>query len=349
MGRRRSCYFALLLSIPLLLIGWWATEWRDVNTHPISEQLHPGTGHLPTEPTIPNHSEDGAQYSEMSIAISTTITRPGPTLPIWLDYHLRRIDLIMIFMDDPTERPLFERIVGGRSVILFNGSNDHPNMSTPSRLMMHQSSNNEVAIAYALANKIKWLMHIDTDEIFYEEGDRSWQTLENVGQVSFVNHEAVPLNHAVTNFFVECTLFKVTGEMGFMAYGNGKSAVRVTPGVRPWGPHAFIDYEGESVTVKRPMILHYPYPSFEIWAAKYEHYGNFSNFWYDDPDQPNELIFMLESRDIVLSAISTGNWEEAHKYFNGQIPDIETRDRLLASDDLRQYSPFADLRESTKY
>jgi hypothetical protein len=323
-------------------------EVRDVNIHPISE-LHPGTGHLPTKPIIPNHSKDGAQYSEMSIAIATTITRPGPTLPIWLDYHLRRIDLIMIFMDDPTEQPKFERLVEGRPVILFNGSNDYPDMSIPSRLMMRQSNNNEVAIAYALAHGIKWLMHIDTDEIFYEEGDTSWQTLENVGQVSFVNHEAVPLNHAVTDFFAECTLFKISGKMGFMAYGNGKSAVRLTPGVVPWGPHGFANHEGESIIVTRPMVLHYPYPSFESWAGKYKHYGNFSDFWCDDPGQPNKITFMLESRDLVRSAISTGNWEEAHKYFNLQIPDTETRDRLLATDSLRQYSPFANHRKRTEY
>jgi len=273
------------------------------------------------------------------IALSTTVLSPDSNFPIWLEYHLKIVDVILIFMDDPERREEFEKYEG-RRVLLFNGSTTAAEMSTESRLILRQDENNDKAIAYALQNDIAWLMHIDTDELFYEDGYHDWRLGDGV--LSFVNHEAVPLDHSPTNPFKECTLFKMNNMIPFMAYGNGKSAVRITPGVYSDGPHQFGGYQGKERNVERPMVLHYPTPSFEIWAAKYARYGNFSNYWYDNPETPNLLQFMLDSRDIVQAALRTGNWEEAREFFNKQIPSDDEMQELLSSGALRIIDPLVD-------
>jgi hypothetical protein len=280
--------------------------------------------------------------SHTTVAMSTTIKRPDAILQTWLDYNLQRFDLIIIFMDDPTQRRGFERFAQGLPVVLMNGSTGHTEEPIPSRIMLRQSANTETAIAYSLANNITWLIHLDSDELFYEDGDWNWDILEDdVGHIRFVNHEAIPLDHCTVNFFVECTLFKINkSATGFMAYANGKSAVRVTPGVIPWGPHRFNEYRGTSLNVTRPMILHYPYPSFEGWFAKYKALGRFSDFWYDDPDNPIDMKFMLDSRDVVQAALASGNTDKAREFFNAQIPDIETRDQWLAEGSARRICPL---------
>jgi hypothetical protein len=282
----------------------------------------------------------------ITLAVTTTAVKPGPMLQAWLEYHLRRFNLIMVFIDDPTERPLFETLLHDKlhddyRIRLLEGYPDRSDMS-PSGVMNRQNSNTQVAVDIAMANNITWLLHIDSDELFYEDGDRSWQSLEGVDHISFVNHEVVPVTHKVTNPFSSCTLFKVNGRLDFMAYGNGKSAIRIAPGVSPWGVHTFTGYKGEHRDLDRPMILHYPNPSFGSWVAKYKSYGRFSNFWFEDPTQVNPLTFMLDSRDKLQQALESGQWEDAREFFNGMIPDPEACQRMLETGDMRKYTPLDD-------
>ena len=300
--------------------------------------------HLSEPPIFPirNVSKSTADEEKgVTLAITTTVLKPGPTFPIWLDYHLRRFDLIIIFMDDPAERPSLERIVSGKPVVLFEGSTAAAEMKPATRLVVRQDKNNEVAVAYGLTQNITWLLHIDIDELFYEDGDQDWQNQEKIGQYRFHNHEAVPSPHNLANFFEECTFFWVNGQKRFMAYDNGKAAVRLSPDVVPWGPHNFGHYKGEDISVKRPMILHYSTPSFESWVAKYKHYGDFPDYWEDDYTK-NGLEFMLESRDYVKEALATGDWQKAHKFYDSLIPDPETRESLLETGVLRQYRPLVE-------
>jgi len=288
----------------------------------------------------------GANNTTVTLAVCTTAVNPGPMLQAWLEYHLRRFDLIMVFIDDPSERPLFESLVHNNlhhdpRIMLLKGHPDRSDMS-PSGVMNRQNSNTQVAVDIALENNITWLLHIDSDELFYEDGDRTWLSLPGVDHITFLNHEAVPVAHNdVKNPFLACTLFKVNGgRLDFMAYGNGKSAVRIQPGVQSWGVHTFTGYSGEHRTLTRPMILHYPNPSFDSWVAKYRSYGRFSNFWFEDPTQVNPLTFMLESRDRLHRALESGLWEEAREFFVGMIPDQEACERMLRTGDMRRYNPL---------
>ena len=286
------------------------------------------------------HDKRDRHYRANSIAITTTILDPDPSFPVWLEYHLRRVDLIIIFMDDPNKQPHFESLVHNKPVVLFNGSTVEPDMTPESRLVYRQYANVNAAIDFALENNISWLMHIDTDELFYDQGNKTWQTWPNVGMVRFNNLEAVFLPYEVDNFFEDCKLFKRSaGEPWFSAYGLGKSAVRLTTGVHSIGPHEFEGFENESIMVDEPTILHYPTPTFQRWLAKYELYGNFSDFWYNDPNRPI-LPFMKQSRDAIHSSLLSGTWDEALSFYLSWIPGSRDIPRFIESGALVRLSPL---------
>ncbi|MBP2187336.1 hypothetical protein [Nocardia goodfellowii] len=275
------------------------------------------------------------------LLICSTVLDPGPSYRFWLDFHLRQADLIMIFMDDPSKRPLFEEAVADRPVMLVAGAGDRRD-NAPSVVMRRIMANTQTAVSYAVQKGYDWVAAVDTDELLYDESEGAWRAQEHVGQVTFANQEAVPVDHEPENCFAECTLFRVNGRTDFMAYGNGKSAVRASPGVRA-GIHEFHDYVGEHHYAVGPVILHYPNPSFDSWVAKFSNHGVFSNYWWDDPSLPIELQFMLRSRDLVHAAIRSGDWREARAYFRSWIPDAAARARMLAADELRVYSPVTEL------
>ncbi|MFC9892360.1 hypothetical protein ACFVMC_01585 [Nocardia sp. NPDC127579] len=273
--------------------------------------------------------------------ICSTMLDPSPGFGFWLDFHLRQAELIMIFLDDPDKRPLFEEVIGERRVLLRVGAGDRQDNS-PSAVMRRIMANTQAAVMYATEHGVDWVAAIDTDELLYDESDGAWRQQDHLGQVSFANHEAVPVEQEPENCFAECTLFRVNGRSDFMAYGNGKSAVRASAGVRA-GIHEFHDYEGEHHWAVGPVILHYPNSSFDSWVAKFSNHGEFSNYWWDNPSLPIQLQFMLRSRDLVHRAAASGDWTEARAYFQSWIPDDATRARMLEADVLRIYSPVTQL------
>jgi len=278
--------------------------------------------------------------ADARMAIVTTILSPDPSFPVWLEYHLRRVDCILLFLDDPSKTAIFEELVGDRRVVLFNGSTAQADMTPESRLIWRQDENNDVAIQFAQANHIDWLLHLDVDELFHDQHNSTWQTLPDVGMVRFYNVEAVFLPYEIDNYFDDCRLFKPhDGDLPYSAYVYGKSAVRVTPNVRSDGPHEFAGYDGKDIIVRNPVILHYPTPTYERWVAKYRHYGNFSDYWFDNPDMPL-IPFMMESRDVIRSAFMSGDWEEAREYYISWIPDAASVLGYLESGDLVRFSPL---------
>ncbi|WP_157978966.1 MULTISPECIES: hypothetical protein [Nocardia] len=276
--------------------------------------------------------------------ICSTVLDPVAGHRFWLDFHLRQAESIMLFLDDPEKRPEFEELVGDRPVLVLDGAGDRAD-NTPSAVVRRIIANTQAAVSHAVEHGFDWVAAVDSDELLYDESGGAWRDRERVGQVTFANHEAVPVDHRPENCFAECTLFRVNGRTDFMAYGNGKSAVRVSPGVRA-GIHEFHDYAGEHHVAIGPVILHYPNPSFESWVAKFGNHGEFSNFWWDDPSAPIRLQFMLRSRDLVHRAAASGDWAEARAYFRSWIPDDASRERMLAADELRVYSPVTQLLRS---
>jgi hypothetical protein len=163
-------------------------------------------------------------------------------------------------------------------------------------LFVTQSLNMEAAIGLAAADGARWLLHVDTDELVYPGGSRDYslaQVLarvpEDVDLLVLPNYEAMAERPDVEDPFSDVTLFKrnyahihsedyfkAYGTVArgnpnyFTAYGNGKSAARVTPGLRPNGAHRWQNYER---TVKEwesdsAAVLHYTYNRFADLRAR---------------------------------------------------------------------------------
>ena len=312
----------------------------------------------------------------MTLVIATTVLYPSNTLPTWLRFHLRRCSMILLYLDDPEQRDAFQTLCEGLAVRIFNGAQDAPAMSRPNRLIVRQCSNLRHAINHLLEHldlpEASWLLHIDQDELLYEGGETSWEGDPALGHVTFTNHEAVPLPNDTQDAFRDCNWFNVNGPHAepFMAYGNGKSTVRLSRGVEPDGPHRFKHFRGNSVTLPRtsagdggradeeegglageyPVVLHYPYPSFEAWLAKFSLYGGFSDYWLDDESYPNQLEFMLHSRDKVVAACASGRpgsepdgdgpWREAREFFATRVYQGQELLSRVQDGRVRRYAPL---------
>lgn len=297
--------------------------------------------------------ENGAGFlktqANVSIAIATTVLHPPSTLPTWLDYHLRWVQHIVIYMDDPDERPEFERLCKDKPVTLLNGSRVEPQMTPESRLIRRQMANIRHAIGYLMERGYEWLLHIDLDELLYGPlvESRAWAGDPEVGLVTFTNNEALPVDFETSDPFRDCVFFWVNGidrNANFLAYGNGKSAVRLGPAVEPRGAHSF---SGHTVRTLKPsaeeaMILHYPYPSYNSWIRKFTLYGRFSDHWFGDRHAPTILDFMLHSRDVVQKAHKTGDWAAARAFFSRRILDPESRKEAISQGKIRRYTPLAN-------
>jgi hypothetical protein len=211
--------------------------------------------------------------------------------------------------------------------------------TSPNALTALQLANMAVGLDLARRDGIRWLLHIDSDELFYPgKGDarEHFQLLDDlsIGQARYINHEAVPVRDEHEDFFAEITLFKRNGaevapevfeslrpyfqQRGhyFLAYDNGKCAVRTLPGVTPATAHGFrlpVVALGRA-SLSSPSILHYPFTSFERYWAKFQRLGEFPSeellgqSW--NPPQ-----FLGQSRDLVNS----GDREKVRKAYRRAV------------------------------
>jgi Glycosyl transferase family 2 len=161
-------------------------------------------------------------------------------------------------------------------------------------VMLRQTMNAELALFHARQDQIAWLLHIDGDELFYPGGATAHDhfaalAAQGVEQARYLNREAVVPGDEAGDFFTAMTLFKanpktlspdqwaaVARHMGekpyFLAYANGKSAMRVSADALPSGVHGFRKRDGtrQNRVFAEPAILHYPYSGYARFRAKHE-------------------------------------------------------------------------------
>jgi len=211
----------------------------------------------------------------------------------------------------------------------------------------------------ARADGFAWLLHIDSDELFYspfESAAAHFESLENqpLETVQYMNYEAVPERDEIGDFFREVDLFKVPPHLNprkvtwdlveavrrmpqlhpnfFNFYASGKSAVRLSAAaMRPTGVHHFVrpDKRWEAGQSNRHFVLHYACCGFENFWTKYVTLGRFADQWWEKYDIANLVgRFHLEARDIV----ATGEREAARAFYRNRvsIQDNERINELLA-------------------
>eukprot|EP01052_Picozoa_sp_SAG31_P008036 SAG31_NODE_396_length_16264_cov_17.206496_6_plen_229_part_00 len=179
-----------------------------------------------------------------------------------------------------------------------------------------------------------------------------------------------PQTADVTDWFKEVTLFKRNPSAGgdrrhFVAYTNGKSAVRLAAGVVPAGPHRFTSLPParilQSVAVTErsdeaeccetgaagepqhrhrhqrfPVLLHFVNCGFEEWCRKYRSLGSFGDTFCGATKVPFD--FHLKSRDAVrdlppLSAAPTAGSEQerARQLYESRVVYGADKEAAVAS------------------
>ncbi len=278
----------------------------------------------------------------MQKAIFSTVINPDHTLDTWVDWHLNKqgFDKIYLYLDDFSDRnspyiPICDRLE------IFEGAKTplHRYKDENSNTMSRQVLNGDRAIELAVADKIDWILHIDTDELFYSQ-DEKWMEDSTVGAYRFVNHEALPLWES-HDFFKDCQYFKVNGKhKWFTHYSNGKSAARVVAGLEPMGCHAFTGFTGVERWLTSPCILHYPAATYKRWLRKYSIMGEIGTHYFDNPEYPITVKFNEISRGVYRRCVDRNEWIEAEVFFKGLIPSDINLMRGLTDGSITKFKLF---------
>jgi glycosyl transferase family 2 len=254
------------------------------------------------------------------VGIVTTLRAPGREMAIgFVRYHLAiGFDRLYLYWDDPDEAippeillPEVTHVRAGaalrarqRGHALWPDYAAHVDEEVVARQML----NVESAIAQARADGLRWLLHIDGDELFAaREGVQAhFAALDRspYDAARYLNLEAVPERMEIGDPFREITLFRVNNTLSrntlpFLGYNTGKSAVRLVDGILPDGPHLFTRHRQDipCVVAVDPAILHYVSCGYRRWREKYQLLGRFPDRWFGV--YPIQLPFHLESRDVV--------------------------------------------------
>jgi len=243
------------------------------------------------------------------IGIVTTVKNPHQ-LNDWITYHLKiGFNKLYIVFDDENEDTNY--IINNDNIQIFKNDNNWkkeltqlPNMkyyvNDTKEVMSRQIANFENARNYAKKDNIDWLLHIDADELFYDENDDLNTIFDNKYDIiNFQNLEMIPDRDNYDNCFKEGVNFKINPRI-FNAYSNGKSAVKVNSGATIAGVHDFVG--GTKTFSNVGKILHYPSCNFNEYINKYKILGKFDDKWWNSVKIP--FKFHTESRDLITECSS---------------------------------------------
>ena len=244
----------------------------------------------------------------LRVGIASTLRGAEKVIDSFITYHRAvGFEHLFLFFDDPDD-PALRRAQGNDDVTIIP-TDDHLRQQWQmsslfaadfvDEIMGRQTLNLEIAIGLAAERGLDWLLHIDQDELFYSARQSVQDHFDelaarNVDCAMYPNHEAVPEQIDVVNFFKEVTLFKKAsttratpefndqqkalitttlqpGSGFFHFYAGVKSAARVQPGLRPFGTHKFKPPAGSltATACTDPVILHYPCCGFDHFWDKF--------------------------------------------------------------------------------
>ena len=290
-------------------------------------------------------------------AIVTTLRNAGQTIDSFIAYHLAiGFTHLFLFFDDPND-PDLSRVRANPSVTAIAYDEDLrmswrslPQYSAQapfvdSEVMARQVLNVELAMVLARQRELGWLLHIDSDELFYSPNQSAaehfaWLDGESLEALNYPNYEAIPERDDIHDCFREVDLFKVPPDLSrlpatatrlrllestpqllpnfFHFYGCGKSVVKLSAeGMRPEGVHSFLRPNGKysAAQTTAQFVLHYACCGFETFWRKYVTLGRFSDQWWSKYDIAATSPVHLEARDIV----ATGDRDAARAFYRHRI------------------------------
>lgn len=272
---------------------------------------------------------------DLKVCIVTTLCDAQNFIKTFVDYHISiGFAHIYLFIDKIDEFEDYKKLqLKNTTLIPYDNELVKLWLQTPSlrshfafvnkEVMARQNMNVEVAIELARQANYDWILHIDSDELFYL--DENYKTVseyfsdkDNYDCISFTNHEAIPEVTHIEDFFEEVTLFKknlrcfsdkkqqeifkIFGQKNkyFRFYDNGKTAGNLKTNLRCLGPHLFSNV-GNILYENDISILHYPCCGYNYFIKKYRTLGEFKDKWFDNDDINELLPFHIWSRNAVLS------------------------------------------------
>lgn len=318
--------------------------------------------------------------------IVATVRDAAEVLGSFIDYHLAiGFAHIYLFFDDPAD-PCAAALAGrpGVSAIRCDAglrarwpalrSWGRVGAHVDSEVMARQILNCELAIGMAATAGYDWILHIDSDELFWCEtgsAPEHFRALDFRGtrNAVYMNFEALPEVFEVGDYFREVTLFKVNinrlgglrfdarqmallrsahfvdAHFNFHLYGNGKAAARIDPALVPATVHEFarttpsggLD-KGHEICGDSQLILHYPNCGFSKFLTKYRTLGGFGDRWFGTSEV---FPFHRQARDVV----ALGDASRAEQFYRERVmlnpaDDVE---RLCANGILRRIDAPARL------
>ena len=278
-----------------------------------------------------------------NVGIVTTVKNPHQ-INDWINYHLGiGIKKIYIIADDPEEDLKINP--DDRVVIFKNNSEWREKLNEIDYLKMFYNKYDTEVMSRQILNfahvrdiarntNLNWLLHIDCDELFYLEGNDLNQIFDvDYDMIKFKNYEMVPENDSYQNCFREGTKFK-TNKTKYIAYSNGKSALRINSEAIIVGVHGFMG--GRTLKSDYGKILHYPSCNFEEYIRKYKILGKFDDKWWGIVQIP--IKFHLESRDLIDSCKNMDDIciKKIRQYYNDEhiFNDKLTKDDYIVINDI---------------
>ena len=242
---------------------------------------------------------------------------------------------VRVVVVDRKLRARMEKDAYCAELVPLSGPPEKP-VASPEELTARQLCNVKVALDMARREGIAWLLHIDADELFHPpklDARAHFVAMEalGVGYAIYDNHEALCERVEYDDPFREITLFRKNPRAidpdalaavdpyfaarggYFLAYANGKAAVRTVPGSAPAGVHGFhvpLQLGFGRVRLIEPAILHYPYTGFDGYWRKFQRLGRhpgdvlLGRKWYPP-------LFELASCDVAQA----GDVTKARRFY----------------------------------
>jgi len=268
----------------------------------------------------------------MRIALVSTFAAALPVLSSWVEVHRALgVERFYLFIDNPRESAACEALaLEGVRWIHRDEALETEWQRSPSwdyqkafrhQVYSRQCLNTDYAIRLAREEGMDWLLHIDLDEKIHLPAP--WQSLNSYFEskavfdvVRFTNHEGVPEQWHVGNYLEEVTLFKrsftllnaeqqrivrsLFGERYFLAYHNGKAAMRLagsatlSSGVHEFQPANLVHLE------HAVCVLHYTNCGFNWFHSKFATLGDYDDYWLDLAEIGKLFPIMEAGRQAVV-------------------------------------------------
>jgi len=284
----------------------------------------------------------------MKIAVVSTFIRAQPVLAHWVAHHRALgIEQFYLFADDAAELDGYRALPLGDVQLVAHDDAlrsrwqttrdwDYHRQFVARQAYSRQCLNTNLALQQARTEGCDWLIHLDMDELLHLAEDAPplkdyLASKQGFDMVAFTNHEAVPEQWHIDNYFEEVTLFKrnllvldaeqrriahgLFGPQYFLAYGNGKSAVNLHGRAQEAdGGHAF-----RPVTTVHheysPCVLHYSHCGFNWFHNKFVTLGEFDDKLMGFSEITSLFPMLAEGR----AAVVRGTMHDATRLYRDRI------------------------------